>query len=71
MATRSDILAWEIYGQRSLVGSSPWCHKDSDMTEHVAHTNAYRHTDTHTHTGTYTVLEQFRNAVPSYGIIQT
>lgn len=45
------------------------------MTEHVAHTNAYRHTDTqthgHTHTGTYTVLEQFRNAVPSYGIIQT
>ena len=28
-------------------------------------------THTHTHTGTYTVLEQFRNAVPSYGIIQT
>ena len=24
MATHSDILAWEICEQRSLVGSSPW-----------------------------------------------
>ena len=24
MATRSNILAWEIHGQRSLVGYSPW-----------------------------------------------
>ena len=29
------------------------------------------HIDTHTHKGTYIVLEQFRNAVPSYGVIQS
>ena len=27
MATHSSILAWKIYGQRSLVGCSPWAHK--------------------------------------------
>ena len=32
MATHSNIFAWEIYGQRSLVGYSPWGHKESDMT---------------------------------------
>ena len=26
MATHSSILAWEIYGQRSLVGYGPWIH---------------------------------------------
>ena len=30
MATHSSILAWR---QRSLAGSSPWGHKESDMTE--------------------------------------
>ena len=24
MATHSSILAWEIHGQRSLIGYSPW-----------------------------------------------
>ena len=33
MATYSSILAWRIRGQRSLVGSSPWGHKESDTTE--------------------------------------
>ena len=33
MATHSSILAWEIHGQRSLVGYSPWGHKESDTTE--------------------------------------
>ena len=33
MATRSSILAWEISGQRSLVGCSPWGRKESDTTE--------------------------------------
>ena len=28
MATRSSILAWEIQGQRSLVGYSPWGGKE-------------------------------------------
>ena len=35
METHSSILSCEIYGQRSLVGYSPWGHKDSDTTEHI------------------------------------
>ena len=33
MATHSSILAWRIHGKRSLVGYSPWGHKESDTTE--------------------------------------
>ena len=33
MATHSSILAWEIHGQRRLVGYSPWGCKESDVTE--------------------------------------
>ena len=33
MATHSSILAGESYGQRSLVGYSPWGHKELDTTE--------------------------------------
>ena len=33
MATHYSILAWESLGQRSLVGYSPWCWKESDMAE--------------------------------------
>ena len=32
MATHSSILAWEIHGQKSLVGCSPWGHKASGTT---------------------------------------
>ena len=32
VATHSSILAWEIHGQRSLVGYSPWGHKEFDTT---------------------------------------
>ena len=32
MATNFSILAWEIHGQRSLAGYSPWVHKESDTT---------------------------------------
>ena len=35
MATRSSTLAWEIPGQRSLVGYSPRGHKKSDTTERL------------------------------------
>ena len=35
MATHSSILAWRIYVQRSLVGCSPWGHKELDMTERL------------------------------------
>ena len=35
MATHSSILAWEIPGQMSLVGYSPWSQKESDMTKRL------------------------------------
>ena len=35
MAAHSSTIAWESHGQRSLVGYSPWSHKESDMTERV------------------------------------
>ena len=33
MATHSNILSWESYRQRSLVGYNPWGCKELDMTE--------------------------------------
>ena len=35
MATHSSILAWKIPWMRSLVGYSPWGHKESDTTEQL------------------------------------
>ena len=35
MATHSSILAWESHGQWSLVGCSPWGHKESNMTQRL------------------------------------
>ena len=35
MATHSSILGWRIHEQRSLVGYSPWHHKESDITERL------------------------------------
>ena len=35
MAIHSSILAWRIHGQRSLVGYSPWGHKEWDTTEQL------------------------------------
>ena len=34
----------EFYGQRSLASYSPWCHKESDMTEQLTHTHTHTHT---------------------------
>ena len=47
MATHSSILAWEIHGQKSLVGCSPWGHKESGTTERLIlklnlHTQFYK-----------------------------
>ena len=36
MATHSSVLPEKFLGQRSLVGYSPWGHKESDMTEPVS-----------------------------------
>ena len=35
MATHSNILAWETYGQRSLVGYNTCSHTESDPTERL------------------------------------
>ena len=35
MAIHSSAIAWKSYGQRSLVGYSPWGHKESDTTERL------------------------------------
>ena len=37
MATHSSTLAQKFHGWRSLVGYSPWGHKESDMTERLHH----------------------------------
>ena len=38
MTTQSSILAWETHGHRSLVGYSPWGHKELDTTVLLKHT---------------------------------
>ena len=38
MATHSGILAGKSHGQSSLVGYSPWGHKESDTIERLTHT---------------------------------
>ena len=35
MATHCNILVWEIQGQRSLVGYSPWDCKELNVIEHT------------------------------------
>ena len=46
MATHSNILAWKISRQRSLVGYSPWVHKESD-TEYSTQTSPSNLPDPH------------------------
>ena len=48
MATHNSILAWKSYGQRSLVGYSPWGCKELVETDH---------TYTHTHTHIYDMVQ--------------
>ena len=35
-------LPGEFHGKRSLLGYSPWGHKQSDMAEQLKHTNKFR-----------------------------
>ena len=35
MAIHSNILAWKTHGLKSLVGYSPWGHRELDTTEHA------------------------------------
>ena len=46
-------LPGKSHEQKSLMGNSPWGHKDSDMIEQL---NIHTHTHTHTHTRTYTYI---------------
>ena len=39
VTTAPVFLPREFHGQRSLVGYSPWGHKESDMTERLTHTH--------------------------------
>ena len=41
MATHSSTLAWKIRGWRSLVGYSPWGHRESDTTERLHFTSLH------------------------------
>ena len=41
MATYSSILAWRIPWTKSLAGHSPWCHKESDITEQLTNTSLH------------------------------
>ena len=45
ITTLSSIVAWESHGQRSLVGYSPWGHKESNTTEQLS-THTYASTET-------------------------
>ena len=47
MATHSGFLPGKSHGQRSLVGYSPWGHKESDTTERLTHMRSCTHTHTH------------------------
>ena len=40
MATHCNVLAWEIPGQRNLVGSGPWGCKELNMTERLSNNKA-------------------------------
>ena len=47
----------EFHGQRSLMGYSPWSHKELNTTEQLTHTRMYNtHTHTHTHTRQYEII---------------
>ena len=43
MATTPVFLSGEFHGQRSLVGYSPWGHKELDTTEQLTHTHTHTH----------------------------
>ena len=43
MATHSSILAWRIAQTESLVGYSPWSHKELDTTSRLTHTHTHTH----------------------------
>ena len=49
MATHSVFLPGESHGQRSLVGYSPWGHKELDTTEATLHAHMLLYRDQRTH----------------------
>ena len=57
----SSILAWEICGQRGLVGYSPWGHKELDTTERLSNINSSIINDSH-------CAVYYIRAVPSFSL---
>ena len=55
-------LPGESHGQRSLVGYSPWGHRESDAAE-AEHTCTHAHTHTHTHTS---LLQPSHHVLPPW-----
>ena len=49
MVTHSSIVPGESHGQRSLVGYSPWGHKESDTTEQLNNNNSAAAKTEHDH----------------------
>ena len=60
-------LPGEFHGQRSLVGYSPWCFKESDKTERLTHTHTHTHTHIHTLQGRSPTRERSRELQQRYG----
>ena len=56
-------LPGEFYGPRSLVGCSPWGHKESDMTEHLSMTVMTRELSSHMVCGQKTKMENRNNII--------
>ena len=52
-AAHTLFLSGKSRGERSLEVSSPWGHRELDMTERM-HMHRHTHTHTHTHTQTHT-----------------
>ena len=51
-------LPGEVHGEMSLVGYSPWGHKESNTTKRLTHSHECTHTHMHTHTHTYRHITQ-------------
>ena len=65
MATHSSILAWKISRQRSLVGYSPWGHKESDtplLGRHLYYTSPFY--------GSYTNYGNLNAALQGQGLLR-
>ena len=57
MATHCSILAGESHGQRSLVGYSPWGHKESETPERLNNTHTHRRETSQSEKAAYCMIQ--------------